>query len=81
MKTTIDIADNLLIEAKKLAAEQQCSLRQIVELSLRSKINKQSNKKTSKNKKIRWITVPGKINKNLDLKNREAMHEWLNETA
>ena len=35
MKTTLDISDHLLIEAKKLAAEERRSLRKVVEDALR----------------------------------------------
>ncbi len=34
MKTTIDIADNLLIRAKNLAKEKQTTLRSLIERSL-----------------------------------------------
>ncbi len=36
MRTTVDLPDHLLIEAKKLAAERHSSLTRIVEESLRS---------------------------------------------
>ena len=36
MKTTIDIADSLLLEAKRLAAEQKTTLREIFEEGLRA---------------------------------------------
>ena len=35
MRTTIDISDTLLRQAKKLAAEERSSLRQLVEAGLR----------------------------------------------
>jgi Arc/MetJ family transcription regulator len=38
MKTTIDIADALLAEAKRIAAEQRTTLRELVEQGLRGVI-------------------------------------------
>ena len=35
MRTTVDIADHLIVEAKKLAAEEHRSLRAVVEDALR----------------------------------------------
>jgi hypothetical protein len=41
MKTTIDISDSLLLEAKKLSAQRQITLRSLVEQGLREVIAKQ----------------------------------------
>ncbi len=41
MKTTIDISDSLLQEAKKLSAKRQITLRSLVEQGLREMITKQ----------------------------------------
>ena len=40
MKTTIDIADALLLEAKVLAAERQTTLRAVVEEALRDALSR-----------------------------------------
>ena len=40
MKTTIDIADTLLLEAKALASEQHTTLRELVEDGLRQAIKR-----------------------------------------
>lgn len=42
MKTTIDISDSLLQEAKKLSAKRQITLRSLVEQGLREVIAKQN---------------------------------------
>jgi Arc/MetJ family transcription regulator len=42
MKTTIDIADALLIEAKRLAAREGITVRTLVEQSLRQAIRERS---------------------------------------
>jgi mRNA-degrading endonuclease RelE of RelBE toxin-antitoxin system len=44
MKTTVEIADSLLEEAKKLATERSTTLRQIIEEGLRNVLNQRPKK-------------------------------------
>jgi len=78
-KTTIEIADNLILKAKKKALELGRPLRAIVEAALRSYFaNIPTNKQEeNRGKKIRWKTVNGGLPSELDLSNRENMHSWL----
>ncbi|HLB59798.1 MAG TPA: hypothetical protein VJL87_06945 [Bdellovibrionota bacterium] len=78
-KTTIEIADSLIIRAKKMAAELGSPLRAIVEAALRSYLSKilAQKRPPKKELKIRWKTVAGEISPGLDLKSREKMHNWL----
>lgn len=57
MKTTIDISDSLLQEAKKLAVEQNVTLRSIFEQGLREILSKE---KTSHVFKLRKASFKGK---------------------
>jgi hypothetical protein len=75
MKTTLELPDELLIAAKKLAAEQRRPLRALVEEGLRTVLRKPST--NVRRKHVRLITVKGGLPSDLDLSNREAMHEWL----
>jgi hypothetical protein len=75
MKTTLDLPDELLIEAKKKAAEQRRPLRALVEEGLRL-VLRQSNPQ-KRRKQVRLVTVKGGIARGLDLSNREAMYEWI----
>jgi len=75
MKTTLELPDELLIEAKKRAAEQRRPLRALVEEGLRLALRKPE--RQSRKKQVRLITVKGSLPRNLDLSSREAMHEWL----
>ena len=77
MKTTLELPDELLIEAKKRAAEQRRPLRALVEEGLRLALRKPE--RQSRKKQVRLITVKGGLPRNLDLSNREAMHKWLDE--
>jgi len=57
MKTTIDISDALLREAKKLTAQRQVTLRSIVEQGLREIISRQ---KPDQQFKLRKVSFRGK---------------------
>ena len=77
MKTTIELPDDLLIAAKKRAAETRTTLRELMERSLRRELQAQQNEKPRKRRKIRWVTSKGGLPPGLDISNREKMHEWL----
>jgi hypothetical protein len=79
MKTTLDLPDELLIEAKMKAAEQRRPLRALVEEGLRMVLRKPGVQ--SRKKQVRLITVKGGLPRDLELSNREAMHKWLDEKA
>ena len=74
MKTTLDLPDELLIQAKKAAAEQRRPLKAIVEEGLRLVLRQPQAKQS---KKVRLITVKGGLPRDLDLSSREKMHEWI----
>lgn len=75
MKTTVELPDELLIQAKQRAAEQRRPLRALVEEGLRLVLQSRSSK--PQKKQVRLITVKGGLPPGLDLSNREAMYEWL----
>ena len=75
MKTTLDLPDELLIEAKKVAAGQKRPLRALIEDGLRMVLGKPVTR--TRKKQVRLITVRGGLPADLDLSNRETMHEWL----
>jgi hypothetical protein len=77
VKTTIELPDDLLIAAKKRAAETRTTLRELMERSLRRELQAQQNEKPRKRRKIRWVTSKGGLPPGLDISNREKMHEWL----
>ena len=77
MKTTIELPDDLLIRAKKRAAELRRPLRALVEAGLRRQLEEGTAKQRGKRTTIRWVTAPGGLPADLDVANRERMHEWL----
>jgi hypothetical protein len=76
MKTTIELPDDLVIRAKKRAAELRRPLRSLVEAGLRRQLEEARPRRRGR-RLIRWVTAPGGLPKDLDLADRERMHEWL----
>ena len=81
MKTTIDLPDELLISAKKRAAELRCSLRALIERGLRRELSVSKARGKRRRRKLRWVTVDGGLPPGLDLSDRAAMHRWFRRQA
>jgi len=77
MKTTIELPDELLIAAKKRAAELRRPLRELVEAGLRQQLAPPRTNKRTGRKKIRWVTAKGGLPAGVDVTDRTAMHDWL----
>jgi hypothetical protein len=75
MRTTIDLPDELLVAAKKKAAESRTTLRAIFERGLRRELSGQGRR--GRAPEIRWVTAPGGLPPGLDVADRDALHEWL----
>ena len=76
MKTTIDLPDDLLVAAKRRAAEDRSTLRTLVERGLRQQLSHRQ-VKPARRGAIKWVTARGGLPTGVDLASREAMHEWL----
>ncbi len=79
MKTTVELPDELLIAAKKRAAETRTSLKEILSRGLRRELARPA-RPSFRKRRIRWVTVAGGLPPGLDLSDREAMHEFLRRT-
>lgn len=78
MKTTLELPDELVIAAKKRAAELRRPLRSLVEEGLRSVLNgRSSEREAGRTNKIRWVTVAGQLPWDVDISDRAAMGDWL----
>jgi hypothetical protein len=77
MKTTVDLPDDLLIAAKKRAAELRCTLRTLIERGLRHELHGRPTRDRAKRRAVRWVTVRGGLPPRLDVADRAAMHDWL----
>lgn len=71
MKTTVELPEDLLIDAKKLAAERRTTLRALLESGLRHELS--GNAGPHKRPAIRWVTVPGGLPKGMDVSDRAGM--------
>jgi len=73
MKTTIDLPDDLLIAAKKLAAERRMTLRSLVERGLRKELGESKSRAAGRQRRIRWVTVKGGLAPGLSVADRARM--------
>ena len=76
MRTTVDISDDLFIRAKKRAVELHKPLRALIEEGLKLCLSKKTHS-AKKPKNIDWVTAEGGLPENLDISNRNSMHEWM----
>ena len=74
-KTTIEIADDLFIAAKRRAAEERTTLRTLVERGLRAELRSPARARGST--RIKWVTVNGGLPPGVDPADRAAMLERL----
>ena len=77
MKTTIELPDELLISAKKLAAELRRPLRALIEEGLRARLARPEKGRAMKPRKIHWVLVKGGLPPDLDMTDRVKMHDWM----
>lgn len=76
----MDLPDDLLIEAKKRAAEERKPLRALVEEALRESLERRRGR-TRRPTSIRWVTVEGGLPEGLDPRDRSAMHDYLRDES
>lgn len=72
MRTTIDIDDTLMKEAKKRAAETGQTLREVIEESLREFLKRESENRATPFK-MEWIVVKGALRPGVDLSDRRSL--------
>ena len=77
MKTTVDLPDDLLVAAKKRAAESRSTLRALLERGLRRELRRPRRARPAAQRAIRWVTVDGGLPEGLDVADRAAMSDWL----
>ncbi len=77
MKTTIELPEDLLVAAKKRAADERSSLKEIFERGLRRELTRGRLQRPAARRRIRWITVAGGLPPGIDPADRERMHDAL----
>jgi hypothetical protein len=75
MRITVDIADDLLIRAKKRAVELRQPLRALIEEGLRNCLAAKP-KPAPAAGNITWVVATGGSPDGLDVSGRAALHEW-----
>jgi hypothetical protein len=76
MKTTVELPDELLIAAKKRAAETRTSLKEILSRGLSRELARPAPPQ-ARRRRVRWVTVAGGLPPGLDMSDRLAMHRYL----
>lgn len=74
MKTTVELPDELLVAAKKRAAEERTTLRALIARGLRQVLAARPSRESGR---IEWVTSDGGLPPGLDLSSRERMHDWM----
>jgi hypothetical protein len=78
MKTTVDLPDDLLIRAKKRAAETRTPLRLLIERGLRRELASSVHKRARRTpRKIRWVVAPGGLPPGVDVSDRSSLLSWI----
>ena len=76
MRTTIDIADKILRQAKKRAADERVPLGKIVEAALRSYLSGRAPRTTYR---LRWRTERGRLRPGVDLDDRDRLFDLMDD--
>ena len=77
MKTTIELPEDLLVAAKKEAAERRVALKVLVESGLQRELaaGRQDGASVAKRQSIRWVTVAGLAAPGVDFADRESIYD------
>lgn len=78
MRTTLDIDDTLMRRVKRRAAETGETVTRIIEKALQETFQRE---KSAKRKifRLKWVTVRGRLRPGVDLTDRDALYERMEE--
>jgi hypothetical protein len=74
MRTTLDIADEVLRLARKRAADERMTLRELVETALRSYL---SGRPGRSGYRLRWRSEKGRLRPGVNLDDRQALWDLM----
>ncbi len=74
MRTTLNIADDLMRSVKRLAAESGQTVTRVIESALRESLTR---RKASRGRpfRLRWVTARGRLRPGVDLTDRDSLYE------
>jgi Bacterial antitoxin of type II TA system, VapB len=75
MRTTVEITDALLREAKRRAADEGGSLRRVVEAALRLYLERPTVQR--RKYRLRWRTERGRLQPGVSLEDRDALFDLM----
>ena len=79
MKTTIDLPDELVTQAKIRAARERRTLKDLIEAGLRKELASPS--RSDRPGPITWVTVAGGLPTEIDVADRETWSHWMDRTS
>jgi hypothetical protein len=74
MRTTVEISDELLRQAKKRAADERAPLREVIEAALRFYLGKRPKNKSYQ---LKWRTEKGHMLPGVRLDDRDALFDLM----
>ena len=78
MKTTVELPDDLLIRAKKRAAETRTPLRLLIERGLRRELSGRAESPSGRAaREIRWVVASGGLPPGVDVSDRSSLVSWM----
>jgi len=75
MRTTLDLEDQLLSQARRRAAERNATLTSVVEEALRQYLTAGSKRPASRSLARRWVVVTGKRPPSVDIADRDRLYD------
>ena len=73
MKLTVELPDDLLLEARQKALETRTTLRDILERGLRRELMHVGGQPAHRQRRIRWVTSAGGLPPELEVSDRSKM--------
>lgn len=77
MRTTVDINDELLRQVKRMAADEQLTLKQMVERALRELLKQR--RPSAGGYRLRWRTEQGRLQPGVRIEDRDSLFERMDE--
>ena len=75
MRTTVDINDELMRQIKRLAADENVSLKQLIERALRELTRRRASGRRAY--KLRWRPEHGRLQSGVKIEDRDALFDLM----